>query len=148
MQVINLFSHVQNSEMNFSPVVSTMGLIFKRKLWTIAANDYCNCHILVGTYNRLFFRVDFESNNVMNLLVPKGINHQFKFTIMDASFITLYILTWFGASYFIAALLGEKRMIGFWPSFTLSVLLTPVVGFIATYLSKRKEHTDHEGTLV
>jgi amino acid transporter len=71
-----------------------------------------------------------------------------KFTIMDASFITLYILTWFGAAYFIAALLGEKRTIGFWPSFAICVLLTPVVGFIVTYFSKRRPESNQEGTLV
>lgn len=67
---------------------------------------------------------------------------------MDASFITLYILTWFGSSYFIAALLGEKRRIGFWSSFTICVLLSPLVGFVATYFSKKKEHINHQGTLV
>lgn len=35
--------------------------------------------------------------------------------------------------------LGEKRKIGFWGSFIISIVLSPVIGLIATLFSKKKD---------
>ena len=46
----------------------------------------------------------------------------------------LPICLWILFSMFVADI-GKKRTIGYWPSFLLSVLLSPIIGFIIALLS-------------
>ena len=48
--------------------------------------------------------------------------------------ILLPICIWILFSMFVADL-GKRRTIGYWPSFLLSVILSPLIGFILTLLS-------------
>jgi hypothetical protein len=50
----------------------------------------------------------------------------------------MLILGWFFASFFVAFVFGAARTIGFWGSFLISLLLSPIVGFIITLLSETK----------
>ena len=47
------------------------------------------------------------------------------------------MIIWVGLC-FIVAMAGDKRKIGYWPTWFLSFFLTPVVGLIAALCSKKK----------
>jgi hypothetical protein len=49
---------------------------------------------------------------------------------------------WFVIGFFVA-LLGWNRKLGFWVYFLISLLLTPIVGFLVVIMSDKKTH-DHE----
>ncbi len=49
----------------------------------------------------------------------------------------LYIL--YPGSCFLVALIGKKRSIGYWRTFFLSMVMTPVFGAILALISERKD---------
>ena len=51
--------------------------------------------------------------------------------------LSIYLFISVILSYLLAYYIGRKREIGFWLSFTISVIATPIIGFVATIISKK-----------
>lgn len=50
----------------------------------------------------------------------------------------MLIVLWAFGAFFVAAVFGVARTIGFWGSLAISLLLTPVIGLLITLLSESK----------
>ncbi|MGI4864147.1 MAG: SHOCT domain-containing protein [Janthinobacterium lividum] len=56
-------------------------------------------------------------------------------------------LGWLAFSFFVG-LIGGERKIGFWGAFMLSLFLSPIIGLIATVLSKSNEDAKREAQML
>ena len=57
------------------------------------------------------------------------------------------LVVWLGIAYFVGVL-GETRLIGYWPPFFVSVLFTPIVALIVILFSKRKSTHEYEQAIL
>lgn len=54
-----------------------------------------------------------------------------------------YVFLWFVFS-IVAGAVGSSRKIGFWATFLLSLILSPLIGFIAAFASKQNSTIEFE----
>lgn len=53
------------------------------------------------------------------------------------------LVVWIGVSHFVA-LLGDTRMVGYWITFSVSLLISPILALIIILFSKRKSTHEYE----
>lgn len=60
----------------------------------------------------------------------------------------MFIILWLFAAFFVGFVFGTARTIGFWGSFLISLVLSPVIGLIITLCTESKTRADERKKMI